>query len=620
MRLVRVSQDGIKLMKKKLASLSIALLFSSGLFNQTIHADESNKNNFLPPLIPWQGKSELIIVDDSNPWQTPAEKTGLMDTPNYQETMSYLTRLVDSDKRLSKVSLGKSPQGRDIWMIIANNEGRNTPLTLQQTNKPTLLIQAGIHSGEIDGKDAGLMLLRDIVHGNKSNLIDKVNLLFVPILSADAHERRSPYNRVNQRGPTQMGWRSNAQNLNLNRDYSKLDTPELQHLIKAINLWQPDLYYDVHVTDGEDYQYDITYGFTGEHGDSPNISRWLSQILQPSVNKALSANGHLGGPLTFGVDSIDFKKGISGWTAPPRFSNGYGDVRHLPTVLIETHSLKPYKQRVLGTYVMLEQTLKLLANKGIDLQKAILKDQSIRNKQQVVAWQVDQKNPEKMDYAGIDYKIAQDPITGLDYVQWLGQPKTYQDLPIYWSRLPQTTVTIPQYYWIPAQYLEVIQRLENHGIYFERVEQAHQIKATQLIANEVKFGEMPFEGRQMPTTSFNEQQITLVMPVGTVAVKTDQVLGNLAVALLDPRAPDSFFSWGFFNQMFQRTEYIESYAMIPLIQQMLAKDPTLKTAFELKKKADEKFASDPRAQMSWFYERSEFYDNAYLKYPVLLEY
>ncbi|MCP3662435.1 MAG: carboxypeptidase, partial [Gammaproteobacteria bacterium] len=260
----------------------------------------TTKEELLPPLEKWRGESERLIVASDNPWQTPAEKSDLTNTPSYSETMFYLDRLVDSDPRLHKISLGKSPQGRDIWMVVASKTGHQKAEQLLKEGKPTLLVQAGIHSGEIDGKDAGLMLLRDIIHGGKDKLLHKVNLLFVPILSVDAHERRSPYNRVNQRGPTQMGWRSNARNLNLNRDYSKLDTKELQHLIHAINIWQPDLYFDVHVTDGEDYQYDITYGYNLSHADSPNISNWLDNYFRPEIDAALASKGHLGGPLVFG--------------------------------------------------------------------------------------------------------------------------------------------------------------------------------------------------------------------------------------------------------------------------------------------------------------------------------
>ncbi len=576
-------------------------------------------SELLPPLNAWHGKSESLIQNNDNPWQTPAEKMSLLDTPNYAETISYLKRLVESDRRLQMISLGKSPQGRDIWMVIASKEGHSSADKLKQNGKPTLLAQAGIHSGEIDGKDAGLMLLRDIIHGIKGQLLDKTNLLFVPILSVDAHERRSRYNRVNQRGPTQMGWRTNSQNLNLNRDYAKLDTVELQHLIRAINIWKPDLYFDIHVTDGEDYQYDITYGFTGEHGDSPNISRWLNKHLKPAADKALSENGHLGGPLTFGVNKMDFSEGIVGWTASPRFSNGYGDLRHLPTVLLENHSLKPYKQRVLGTYVMLEATLKLLANNGKQLILATSKDRARRNQQQVVSWETDKANPDSMDFAGIEYTQKTDTNTGLEYIHWFGKPKLFKDLNIYQMRIPKVIVKVPKSYWIPVQYSTVIERLRMHGIEIKIHPDSIKVSGIQLVVKDFALKDTTFEGHQMVNANFNQISASFLLPANSVEIKTDQPLGNLAVALLDPRAPDSFFSWGFFNQIFQRTEYIESYAVIPLAKKLFNETPALKKEFEIKKKTDKQFSVDPNAQMQWIYSHSEFYDQEYLKYPVIIE-
>ncbi|MCP4412557.1 MAG: M14 family metallopeptidase [Gammaproteobacteria bacterium] len=590
-------------------------------FNAPVYqAKSSMKDELLPPLEKWRGESERLIVSSDNPWQTPAEKSGLIDTPSYSETMFYLDRLIDSDPRLQKISLGKSPQGRDIWMVVASSTGHQQAEQLLKEGKPTLLVQAGIHSGEIDGKDAGLMLLRDIIHGGKDKLLNKVNLLFVPILSVDTHERRSSYNRVNQRGPKQMGWRTNARNLNLNRDYSKLDTKELQHLIRAINIWQPDLYFDVHVTDGEDYQYDITYGYNLSHTDSPNISNWLDNYFRPEIDEALNSKGHLGGPLIFGVDPTEFSKGLHGWTASPRFSNGYGDIRHLPTILVENHSLKPYRQRVLGTYVFLEQSLKLLAREAESLRQATSLDKKSRPEHLVLSWTLDKENPEKKDFAGIEYTKAIDEITGTEYVQWTGKAKTYKNMSIFWERIPKVEVRVAKNYWIPSQYQQLQERLAIHGIQFEKSPAPVQIKAHQLIATEFNLKDTPFEGHQQASAKFKTQEKTVSLPKGSIRVSTDQPLGRLVVALLDPRGPDSFFSWGFFNQMFQRTEYIENYAMIPLIKAMIKSDKNLESQFQVRKKQDKEFAEDPKAQLRWFYERSEFYDKKYLMYPVILEY
>lgn len=266
-------------------------------------------DSILPPIHPWSGASETLLLSAEQPWATPFEQQGYVSSPNYHDTMEWLDKLVDSSDVLQKVSIGKSPQGRDIWMIVASQDGVSTAQALSDNGKATVLVQAGIHSGEIDGKDAGMMLLRDISHRNKRDLLENVNLLFIPIFSVDAHERSSKFNRVNQRGPINMGWRTTANNLNLNRDYAKADALEMQHLIQAINIWQPDLYIDIHVTDGIDYQYDVTFGYNVAQGYSPSIFTWLESIYRPAVEHALTEQGHIPGQLVFANDNTDMTKG-----------------------------------------------------------------------------------------------------------------------------------------------------------------------------------------------------------------------------------------------------------------------------------------------------------------------
>src|SRR5438128_2671013 len=211
----------------------------------------------LPPTIPWSGKSRELIAKPDNRWITIAEKTEFHATSTYEQTVVWLKQLVMVAPELRMVSLGHSPEGRDIWMVIASRDRLFTPETMQRSGRPTLFVQGGIHAGEIDGKDAGLMLLREITVGGRwRSLLDRANFLFVPIVNVDGHERSSPYGRINQRGPDVTGWRTNARNLNLNRDYAKLDTPEIRAIVAALDQWKPDLYIDTHVNDGADYQYD----------------------------------------------------------------------------------------------------------------------------------------------------------------------------------------------------------------------------------------------------------------------------------------------------------------------------------------------------------------------------
>ncbi|KKO45223.1 carboxypeptidase [Arsukibacterium ikkense] len=593
-------------------SLLPSLLGSVLLTSISCHAGD-----WLPPLPAWQGSSEALIQTQDNPWLTPAELNGLTDSPDYAATMAYLKALVASSELLQLEQFGLSAQGRPLMLVKAS---KRLAKIANNPDRPLLLVQAGIHSGEIDGKDAGLMLLRDIVHGNQGHLLANADLIFIPILSVDGHERRSAYNRMNQRGPLQQGWRTTAQNLNLNRDYAKADAPEMQALLGVLQQYQPDLYIDVHVTDGEDYQYDITYGFNEPFAAiSPNGASWLAQVYRPAVNAALTEAGHIPGPLVFGVDNKDFSKGIGGWTASPRFSNGYGDVRHLPTVLVENHSLKPYRQRVLGTYVLLERSLQVLNEQGKALIMARQADLNARPKRMALSFKASEQ-PDYIDFKGMSYEVRQSAISGESYVAWTGEPRLYQKLPIYWDKVVTRDIIIPKAYWLPPEQQQVMQRLKQHGIELTLLTKATNISVQQLSVSRYRFAEQPFESRLMlQDASFSRDNISRTVPAGWVKVSTDQALGRLAVALLEPTAPDSFFSWGFFPGMFERTEYFEPYAIEPLIARMLQDQPALQQQFEQALAEDEALRNSPRERYNWFYRQMPFYDQQYLKYPVLIE-
>lgn len=568
----------------------------------------------LPPSIVWHGASESLLLDGEAPWATPFEVGGFKVSPSYDETFVWLDKLVASSDLLHKVSLGKSPQGRDIWMLIASTEGADTPEALAATDKPTVLVQAGIHAGEIDGKDAGMMLLRDMVLGDKAALLDGANLLFVPIFSVDAHERSGQYNRVNQRGPIEMGWRTTANNLNLNRDYAKADAVEMQHMLGAINRWQPDLYIDVHVTDGIDYQYDVTFGYNLAQGLSPSSFRWLDTQYRPYVEQALMREGHIPGPLVFAIDNSDVSKGMSLWNASPRYSNGYGDARHLPTILIENHSLKPFKQRVLGTYVMLAATLELVGKQATSLRMAIKQDKYRYSDRITLTWGAQQQQ-QGWDFKGIDYRTEISPISGEKVVRWTGEPKLYENLPVIGNTLADIKVNRPSAYYVAPQWLDVIERLAIHGIRMTTLTEPKTLKLTQYQLTAPQFGSKDYEGRQRVSAQLSAHGVQTTLPAGTVKIDTQQPLGDLAILLLEPQSPDSLLQWGFFNPIFTRTEYIEHYAVEPLAAQMLEADPSLQAEFT-QALQDPAFAADGEARLRWFYVRSPYYDGQYQVYPV----
>jgi len=576
----------------------------------------------LPPPPPWDGASRSLIVAAEDPWITPAEASGLTASPGYDETIQYLRRLAEAAPQMELVSIGTSPEGRELWLVIvAAGVDSFSPEALHAQGKPILFAQAGIHAGEIDGKDAGLMLLRDLtVRGTRRALLEHASFLFVPIFNVDGHERASRWSRINQRGPEVMGWRTTSRNLNLNRDYAKVDTPEMRHMIRALRAWKPDLYIDLHVTDGVDYQYDITWGSSGEQSYSPATARWLRDVMRPFVAQDLEAAGHVPGPLIFAVDNRDIAKGLFEWSAStPRFSDGYGAARHLPTVLVENHALKPYDQRVLGTYLFLESTLRLLGEQGQALRDAASADRARRPATVPLAWTVpEDRAPATTSLRAIRSEHASSPAMGDTYVVWTGEPQEIE-VPVFKPTSVSASVTRPVAYWIPPAWSEVIERLAAHGIKLETLTSAREVAVEMYRLEEPRLDPQPLEGHARVSASVRAEAHRVSFPPGSVRVSTDQPLGDLAVILLEPASPDSFFQWGFFLEVLQRTEYFDAYVMAPTADAMLAADEALAVAFEQALADDPELASNAQARLMWFYQRSPYFDNRWRLYPVARE-
>ena len=591
-------------MKTKVLSLIFISLISAA------HGQE-----ILPPVQKWQGKSLQLIAKENNAWITLTEKSNFANTPSYQETIDWFKKLCAATTTMRYVSIGTSGQGREIPMIICSEDGKFDAADLSKTTKPVILAQAGIHAGEIDGKDAGMMLLRDIALGNKKHLLKNAVILFVPILNVDGHERTSKYNRVNQRGPDNMGWRTNGRNLNLNRDYTKLDSEEIMAIVQVMNSYKPSLYLDLHVTDGADYQYDITYGYSQAY--SPAAAAWMNKVLSPHIDQRLKEMGHIPGPLLFAANDRDFTEGVVEYGYSARFSNNYGDLVHIPSILLENHSLKPFRQRVLGTYIFLEAILEAVNKDGAALKNAIAKDEQFRPAELVLSWKQADK-PDQMTLLGIESKVLKSPITGGDYVQWTGKAVT-QQVPVYRSNVPDITARRPKAYWVPSTYQEVIKKLKLHGIQVEEIQQQTKVNATMYRMTEYKFSGQPFEGHVGVSVKVKTEQQEEMFYPGAVKIDLNQPKGDLAMHLLEPLSPDSFLQWGYFAEIFNRTEYIETYALEPLAAQML-KDPATQQAFDKKKAEDSTFLSRPEKVYRWFYERSPYYDQRWLLYPVAVEY
>ena len=570
---------------------------------------------------------------DPADWRTPTEISDYRITPRYDETMAYVHRVATAAPKQVKVeTFGKTGEGRDLVVVIASKDGVFDPATLHQANRPIVLIQNAIHAGEMDGKDSCLALLRDmVITKSKAALLEHAVVVIIPIYNADGHERFGPYNRINQNGPEQMGWRTQAQNLNLNRDYLKADAPETRAFLKLFNKWLPDFFVDDHVTDGADYQYDVTYALDTGPDVDPALAAWQKETLAPYLDQSVTAAGHKIGPYIDLVDETDPSKGLTAVQDTPRFSTGYMILQNRPGMLVELHMLKDYKTRVTGNYEILRALLEAInrdAAKLVSMNRAadaatIAAGKNF-NPAAAFPLQLTSTETQPFHFLGYQYTRSLSEVSGALRIEYSHEPWE-QDVPRQTTLKPALTIVPPVAYIVPAQWTQIIAVLEAHGLRFERTTAPWSAEVETYRCTPT-WQTKPFEGR-IPVAAAAQSgaraqaicktvQETLSFPAGSVVVPMDQRAAKVAIHFLEPDGPDSAVSWGFFDAIFEQKEYGESYVLEKLAREMMAKDPNLKQEFEAKVAGDPKFAADPDARLNFFYKHSPWWDPYKDRYPV----
>lgn len=557
----------------------------------------------------------------SKDWLTHFEKSNQLESPDYENTLKYFQKFADSTPYVKIKTIGITPQGRELKVIIVSKDKSFTPEQAKKTGKAIILIQNGIHPGEVEGKDACMLLLREIlITKEKHNLLDNIILLIIPVLNVDGHERVSPFNRPNQNGPKKMGWRTNALNLNLNRDYLKADTPEIRSFLKLFNEWLPDFMIDNHTTNGADYQYHVTYGIETHQNIDKELVNWIEKKYLPHLLSKVERDGFLIGPyMEFKSGTIE--SGIIDLPSPPRLSHGYSATQNRVCLLVETHSLKPFANRVFSTKSMMEHTLDFVNNNH----KEIISLNRQADKQTIKNYLVNKKKfPlvlrgngkfDKFLFKGFEWYDEHSEITGSTVRYYTDKPIEIE-IPIFNKANSLKKIIVPAAYLIPKQFQNVIEVIKSHHILFNLVKAKKILKVEKYKFDNVQFAPRPYEGRQLPSFNCTPYTETVEVEAGTLIVYTNQRQLRVIVNLLEPEAPDSFVNWGFFNAFFERKEYAEAYVMEPVAKQMLKNDSELRTEFYKKLNEDEAFRNNSGERLDFFYKRSPFYDKGENVYPI----
>jgi hypothetical protein len=555
-------------------------------------------------------------------WRTRAERTAFRETSDYAETVAYCERLAAASPWVRYSTFGTSPEGRPLPLLVVSRDRAFTPEAARKTGKPIVLVQNGIHSGEIDGKEASLALVREIaVTKSLAALVEDAILVVIPIYNVDGHERSSPYNRINQNGPESMGWRATAQGYNLNRDYLKADAPETRALLALFDAWQPHLFVDTHVTDGADFQYDVLYTLEADGYVAPEVGRYVTDVFEPRVRPAMERAGHIVESYFNPRDYADISKGIERMVFTPRFSNGFGALVNRPTILVETHMFKTFERRIDATYDLLVETLRAVNAEPKALVEATRAADAAAARLGGTGGDVPltlevTDTPRTITFRGVEFRFEESDVSGTRRIVYGDAPRDFE-MPRFDELRVTKSVAAPRAYVVPGEWTEVVERLRAHGIALERLEAPVEAELETYRLESPTWSPAPFEGHHPVRFTARAVRERRTLDPGDVVVRLDQPKARLVVHLLEPEAPDSLAAWGFFDTIFEQKEYGEGYVLEKLAREMLANDPALEREFKERLAADPKFAADARARLNFFYRRSPYWDSKLGAYPVV---
>jgi hypothetical protein len=548
-------------------------------------------------------------------WLTPAEAAGFEATPSYDETLAFLRRVEARLPEMRLTTFGNSAAGRPLPLVVLSRERAFDAAAARRLGKPVVLIQNGIHPGEIDGKDACLMIVRDLALGLHRELLDAATVLIVPIYNVDGHERVSKYNRANQDGPHQgMGFRTTTSGLDLNRDYLKIASPEARALVELVSAWRPQLHVDNHVTDGVEHDWVLTWSWAEAPQAPAPVDAWLRVHLPPAL-AATERAGHRTGPYVDLRDPADPGKGFSSWIGQPRYSTGYFPLRNRPSILVETFSYAPYRARVLATRDFLLALLAEVGREPAALVRAVAQAEAATvalgrpgaaPSEAVVEYrETESADPIRLPLYATETQDSL--VTGRPLLRYRRGEVREVEVPWFHRVLPARKVSRPRGYLVLPGWPQIEERLRGHGLRVERVVEPAELEVETLRLGPPKLDASTYQGLTRVTAAATRQAERRHVPAGALWVAADQPDFELAVQLLEPEAPDSLLSWGLLSTVFETKEGISPWVLEDVARGLL-RQPEVAARWRDALAADPKLAGDPRARYQWWHRQSPYWD------------
>jgi hypothetical protein len=549
--------------------------------------------------------------------ETPFERSAGKQSATYAECIAFYKDLDMRSPRLSIREMGMSDAGYPYHVVLYSNDGVADPGAWHRQHKLVILINNGIHPGEPDGIDASMLLLRDLVAG-KISLPDNIALAVIPLYNIGGALNRTSFSRVNQNGPESYGFRGNAQNLDLNRDFTKNDSRSARSFAQIFHLVDPEIQIDNHVSDGADYQYTMTLLATQWNKLGGELGVFLHDVYGPALTAGMEKKGW---PMTpyveFEAGNPD--RGWDGFYDEPRYSSGYAALWHTIAFMPETHMLKPFKDRVQATYslmtVMIAQA-SLHAMEIIGMRKQdIAADQD--SSRLSLDWKVDTTRWDELNFKGYSAETKTSAITGMPRLYYDHSKPFEKKVRFYDYFAADASAAIPAAYVIPQGWRAVTDLLALNGVRMRRL--LHDTLMTVETYHIAGFESYPraYEKHHKNTAiKVTTDQEPIHFLKGDYIITTDQPARRFLVEMLEPTAEDSYFAWNFFDAILQQKEGYSDYRWEDVAEVWIKDHPDVMAALEEKKKSDSAFARNGRAQLNFVYHRSPWYEPAHLRYPV----
>ena len=553
---------------------------------------------------------------DQQTFPTVFEESEGMQTATYTEVIDFYLRLAKEFPSINVQTIGSTDSGHPLHLVTYNPDANFNFQKLRE-EKRILLINNGIHPGEPDGIDATMLLFRNLAQ-NQLKTPENVIITTIPVYNVGGMLNRNSTTRVNQNGPESYGFRGNALNYDLNRDFIKMDTKNTATFAEIFHLVAPDVFIDNHVSNGADYQYTLTHLFTQHNKLGGVLGSYLNEEFMPLLEKRLEEVEYDITPYV-NVFNRPPDNGFSQFMDHPRYSTGYTTLWNTLGMMVETHMLKSYKKRVEGTYQFMKNVIEIIEkdhNKIKDLRNENI-ESALRSEEFYFNWTLDTTKTKPLNFKGFEADTITSEITGLPRLHYDRERPFEKVVPYSNEFYPSDTITIPNAYIIKQGWQNVMDRLIANQIEFYELEEDSVLTVEGYRIDQYETYTRPYEGHYPHyNTSIAASTMDISFKKGDYVIPTKQPGIRYLLETLEPESVDSFFNWNFFDTVLQQKEGFSPYVFEDLALTVLSENPDLKERFDQKKTTDQQFAENWYAQLNWIHKNSKYLESAYMQYPI----